>query len=113
MEPPPPKKPINPWTVWIPVILIALGVVVYYNYLVSQTLRRDPDRPPYLSKLENDLTVTERSGKSVSLSALKGKILLISYVFTRCPRSCPGVISKLRVRPILPCRMAGASRPRP
>lgn len=96
MEQEPPKKPINPWTIWIPIILIAMGVVVYYNYLVSQTLKRDPDRPPFLSKVETDLAVTDRSGKEVRLAELKGKIILISYVFTRCPRSCPGVISKMR-----------------
>jgi protein SCO1 len=90
------KKPLNPWTIWIPIIVMALGVVVFYNYLISQSLRKDKDRPPYLGKLETDLTLSERSGKTVQLSELKGKVLLISYVFTRCPRSCPGVISKVR-----------------
>jgi cytochrome oxidase Cu insertion factor (SCO1/SenC/PrrC family) len=92
----PEKKPLNPWTVWIPIIVMALGVVVFYNYLISQSLRKDRERPAYMGKLETDLTLTERTGKTVRLSELKGKVLLISYVFTRCPRSCPGVISKVR-----------------
>jgi protein SCO1 len=95
-EPATPQKTVNPWTIWIPIIMIMLGGVVFYNYLVEQSLKRDHDRPPLLGRLENDLELTERSGKTVHLSDLRGKIILAGYVYTRCPRGCALVVSKMK-----------------
>jgi protein SCO1/2 len=103
----PEKRPINPWTLWIPIIMIVLGVVVLYNYLIFNSMQAKEDkitladgsvikRPPFLGRLEKDMTFTERSGKTVNLSELKGKILIASWVFTRCPRGCAGVLAKLK-----------------
>ncbi len=98
MQPVEPPKPVNPWTIWIPVILIALGSVVLYNYLVIQSLNKQKadDRPPYLGRLEKDIDLTERSGKAVKLSELKGKVLVAGYVYTRCPRGCAMVVAKMK-----------------
>lgn len=104
---PPAPRQINPWTLWIPIILIALGVVVLYNYLIFTSMQAKEDkitlsdgtairRPPFLGRLEKDMEFTERSGKKVKLSDLKGKILIASWVFTRCPRGCAGVLAKLK-----------------
>ena len=89
---------VNPWTIWAIVIIIVLGMVVGYNYAVHK-IRKDHEKvvrgdapPPISGRLEEDLHAVERSGERVSLSQLKGKIMVISYVFTRCPRGCPGVI---------------------
>lgn len=90
---------INPWTIWVPIIVIVLGVVVLYNYLIHEQQRQagaEKDRPPLLSRLESDLSLTERSGKEVRLEQLRGKIMLVSWVFTRCPRGCAGVVAKLK-----------------
>lgn len=95
-QPPPPSKPINPWTIWIPVILMALGSVVLYNYLVTQSFKKQHDRPPILGRLEKDLELTERSGRRVRLGELRGKILVGGYVYTRCPRGCALVVSKMK-----------------
>ncbi|HYF33818.1 MAG TPA: SCO family protein [Prosthecobacter sp.] len=94
-----PPRPFNPWAVWIPIIIIVLSVVVLYNILMAQRKREMTelkDRPPYTGRLENDLTLTERSGKTVRLGELRGKIIIASWVFTRCPRGCAGVIAKLK-----------------
>lgn len=53
-------------------------------------------RPPLMGRLEKDMEFTERSGKKVNLAELKGKIIIASWVFTRCPRGCAGVIAKLK-----------------
>lgn len=101
------KRPINPWTLWIPIIMIVLGVVVLYNYLIFNSMQKQEDkitladgtvirRPPFMGRLEKDMEFTERSGKKVKLSELKGKIIIASWVFTRCPRGCAGVIAKLK-----------------
>jgi protein SCO1/2 len=96
MEDPTPKR-INPWTLWIPIILIALGVVIFYNYLWAMKLKneRDRDKPAIFGRVENDVAFVERSGKPVSLYDVKGKILIISWVYTRCSRGCAGVVGKL------------------
>lgn len=91
----PDKPKLSPWTIWVPVIIAAFGIVVFYNYLVYRERIDKVDRPPVLGRLEKDLELTERSGKTVHLAELKGKVLVISWVFTRCPRGCAAVIAKL------------------
>lgn len=87
---------LSPWTIWVPIIIAVLGVVVFYNYLIYRSRIDKVERPPVLGRLEKDLELTERSGKKVHLSDLKGKVLVISWVFTRCPRGCAAVIAKLK-----------------
>lgn len=92
----PAKAKLSPWTIWVPIIIAVLGLVVFYNYLIYRTrIDNDVNRPPILGRLEKDLELTERSGKTVHLEDLKGKVLIISWVFTRCPRGCAAVIAKL------------------
>jgi cytochrome oxidase Cu insertion factor (SCO1/SenC/PrrC family) len=94
----PSPKRVSPLAIWIPIIMIMLGGVVFYNYLVTQSLKqpKEKDRPPYLGRLEKDLILTERSGKTVQLSQLKGKFIVAGYVYTRCPRGCAVVVSKMK-----------------
>lgn len=94
----PSSKRVSPLAIWIPIIMIMLGGVVFYNYLVTQSLKqpKEKDRPPYLGRLEKDLILTERSGKTVQLSKLKGKFIVAGYVYTRCPRGCAVVVSKMK-----------------
>ena len=94
----PSQKRVSPLAFWIPIIIIMLGGVVFYNYLVTQSLKqpKEKDRPPYLGRLEKDLILTERSGKTVQLSQLKGKFIVAGYVYTRCPRGCAVVVSKMK-----------------
>lgn len=90
------KPRIHPLTIWIPVIVIALGMVVFWNYLVKlQQEKHQPDHLPKLSRLEKNLVLTERNGKSVELKNLKGKILVACWVYTHCPRGCPGVVGEM------------------
>lgn len=98
--PSPPSAPastkLSPWTIWVPVIIAALGIVVFYNYLIYRSRMDNAERPAVLGRLEKDIELTERSGKKVHMADLKGKVLLISWVFTRCPRGCAAVIAKLK-----------------
>ncbi|MFN0076713.1 MAG: SCO family protein [Prosthecobacter sp.] len=96
MNEPPAKTKLSPWTIWVPIIIAALGIVVFYNYLIYRSRIDKVDRPPVIGRLEKDLELTERSGKTVHLADLKGKVLVISWVFTRCPRGCAAVIAKLK-----------------
>ena len=92
----PARTKLSPWTIWAPIIIAALGIVVFYNYLIYRSRIDKVDRPPVIGRLEKDLELTERSGKTVHLADLKGKVLVISWVFTRCPRGCAAVIAKLK-----------------
>ncbi len=102
---------INPWTLWVPIIMIALGIVVLYNNHIYTSLEakklksvqsdgsateRGAERPAFMGRLERDIVLTERNGQTVHLADLRGKIMIASWVFTRCPRGCAGVIAKLK-----------------
>ncbi|MGV3660118.1 MAG: hypothetical protein ACO1TE_08030, partial [Prosthecobacter sp.] len=89
--PPPSNTKLSPWTIWVPVIIAALGIVVFYNYLIYRSRLDNAERPAVLGRLEKDIELTERSGKKVHMADLKGKVLVISWVFTRCPRGCAAV----------------------
>jgi protein SCO1/2 len=90
-------KRINPWTLWVPIIMIVLGIVVLYNYLIMQQLEREKDRPAYMTRLETDLdNLTERSGKQVKLSDLKGKVMIFGHVYTSCPVGCSQIVAEMK-----------------
>lgn len=92
-------RSINPWTLWIPIIMIALAGVITYNwlaYLEMKTREQRDGRPPFLKRAEGDLILTERDGREVRLSELRGKVILAAWVFTRCPRGCAGVVAKMK-----------------
>jgi cytochrome oxidase Cu insertion factor (SCO1/SenC/PrrC family) len=93
--PAPERRPIHPLSIWIPVIIIALGLVIFWNYLVMIQKQKDAPRLPMISRLENNLVLKERSGKTVELKDLKGKVLVACWVYTHCPRGCPGVVGEM------------------
>lgn len=42
-----------------------------------------------------DFTLTDQSGKTVRMADLKGKVLLVSFVFTTCTNSCPATTLRM------------------
>jgi len=102
--PVPPPDPddaprVRPWTIWALVAVIAFGGVVGTQILFKRVVPDITDkakRLPYLTRLEKDLEATESSGQIVRLSQLDGKVFLIAYVYTTCPRGCAEVVDKMR-----------------
>ena len=105
-SPAPPSRSIHPISIWIPIIIAALGIVVFYNWLIFRQ-RQEMDRqkaeaagaaarPPIMSRLGDDLELVERDGKTVHLAELKGKILVASWVYTRCSRGCSAVTAQMK-----------------
>jgi protein SCO1 len=96
-------RKVNPLTIWGVIIIIVLGMVVGFNYVVfklraeQEMKMADTAPPPKIGRLEDDLDAIESSGRNVKLSELRGKILVIGYVFTRCPRGCAGVVAQMKV----------------
>ncbi len=94
--PPTDAKPsISPWTIWVPIILMALGVVVAFNWLYTIKSQAKQEQLPKLSRLEKDLELTERNGQQVHLASLKGKVLLAAYLYVDCPMGCSTVVSMM------------------
>lgn len=89
------KAKLHPLSIWIPLVVIALGLMVFWNYMVKLKMEQSQPRLPYLSRLEKNFIFTERSGQEVELKELKGKVILASWVFTKCPRGCPGVVAEM------------------
>jgi len=84
------------YTVWGTIIIMVLGLVVWYNYVVAGSLENRAERLPLIHRLETNLVLTERSGETVELAQLRGKVLVAAYVFTRCPRGCAGVVEEMK-----------------
>ena len=82
-------------TVWALVIVMLLGVVVTYNYLLRNRFEYVSERPAFKGKLEKDLVALNRTGKEVALGSLRGKVWVASYLFTDCPKQCIGVARKM------------------
>ncbi len=91
----PEPRRIHPFTLWIPIIVIMGGIVVAYNYFVKLSMEKRMPRPPVLSRLEKNLTLQERSGQTVELKELKGKVIVACWVYTHCPRGCAGVVTSM------------------
>ena len=90
---------VRPWTIWALIAIIAFGGVVGTQLLFKRIvpeINSKAKRLPYLTRLEKDLEATDSTGKTVRLSQLDGKVFLIAYVYTTCPRGCAEVVDKMR-----------------
>lgn len=96
MSSPETKPTINPWTIWVPIIFIMLGIVVYYNYVTIQSMRKDKDRPAFYTQIRKDLDLVERSGKKVKFSELDGKVILGAHFYSTCPSGCSVLVEEMK-----------------
>lgn len=101
-NPPPPSAEtptVRPWTIWALVAVIIFGGLVGTQLLFKRIVpevTKKAQRLPYLGRLEKDLEAVDSTGKTVRLSQLDGKVFLIAYVYTTCPRGCAEVVDKMR-----------------
>jgi len=51
---------------------------------------------PLTSGSAGDFTLEDHTGQNFSLSSLEGDLVVVSFIFTRCPDTCPLITSKLR-----------------
>lgn len=86
-------------TVMFLMVIIALGMVVSYNWLLS--IQRQHSVPavrlPMQGRVETDpLPVwLDQHGKKRHLDELRGKVFVVSYLYTTCPQGCAGVAEEL------------------
>lgn len=86
-----PRRP--PWGL-IAIAVVSLGIAAGYSMILKRTmLQREI---PVRSTITGDLTATERTGKIVRLSELRGKVVVCAYVYTVCPHGCAAVIGEMK-----------------
>ena len=73
------------------VVAIVGGILVTFSYLSYSGTQAKKQSLPKISRLEENLVATERSGEKVELKNLRGKVLLIGHIYTQCPRGCSGL----------------------
>jgi protein SCO1 len=77
-------------------IIIALGVVVSYNWLITINKQQQQGRLPMQGRVETDLPAwVDQNGTTRHLEQLKGKVFAVSYLYTTCPMGCAGVAEKM------------------
>jgi cytochrome oxidase Cu insertion factor (SCO1/SenC/PrrC family) len=84
------------------VSLLGVGAVAYLQFTRVDRARRgmglslgEPSRLPVMSELP-DFTLTERSGQSLALKDLRGKVWVADFVFTYCGGPCPIMTHRMR-----------------
>lgn len=93
MEDPPRVKS---WTVRLCVALMLGGVIVGIAYQQRNLYEADSPRPPYITKIERDLTAVDETGKPFHLSEMKGKVYLVALCSAQPGVTPPSLIPLIR-----------------
>src|SRR5579864_6850324 len=72
------------------------GLLFLFCFLifVSRVLSSPSERVPIIQKAP-DFDLIDQSGKKVCLADYKGKVFLVSFIFTTCSGSCPATTSRM------------------
>jgi protein SCO1 len=78
----------------VSLMLFSLGGMIWLNLRLTGKGSSEPTPLPVLAQLP-DFRLLERSGKTLGLADLKGKVWIADFIFTRCPGPCPRMTSKM------------------
>ena len=90
------KRRINPWSVWMLILIMLGGLVVFYNYNLTLKRQAEEYRPAMVKRIDENFLFTRHDGQKVSVGDLEGKVWLVSHVFTRCPGQCGGMTESMK-----------------
>lgn len=80
--------------------LLTLALAVGVAVMTTMTWKRSPSLPKMAPLPDYGevpaFSLTERSGRTVQLSDLKGKVWVVDFVFTTCPGPCPMMTSQMK-----------------
>ena len=76
------------------VIVLVISLSVAYSRFLQTALPKA--ELPVFATVKSDLEATERSGKTVHFSDLKGKVIVAAYLYTQCPHGCAAVTAQLQ-----------------
>lgn len=95
-----PRKPPRPrglrilW--WAMVVLLSVLVgLMAAGAVFSFAMKRQTAKLPVYSQIES-FSLTERSGKTVTLSDLSGQVWVANFIYTTCPTVCPRLTAKMQ-----------------
>jgi protein SCO1/2 len=95
--PPTPPKSSAP-IFWI-FLTVIVAVIAVASYAMKQSLSRfelSRQQPlPILRQISEPFTAAERLGDTQNLADLKGKVVVLAYTYSRCPRGCAGVAAQM------------------
>ena len=78
-------------------VLMALGSVVWFNYYLKVKQDVMKGRLPKKQSVEKDPGLfVDVNGKERRLEEVKGKVIVLSYLYTTCPRGCAGVADAMK-----------------
>lgn len=94
---PPPPRGITAREVWL-LTAAAIGFIAAGSIIVGKVLDATTPKPrlPEMRRVQGDLTATERDGRTVSFSDLRGKVVVCAYIYTVCPHGCAAVIGEMQ-----------------
>ena len=75
------------------VALVTLAAITWLTFGASHQSKRDSG----LSKIgpAPEFMLTGQNGKLVSLSGLRGKVVVVAFIYTNCPDACPLLTTKM------------------
>ena len=88
-----PSSPLRFW-LWLAACSAALLTVMLLAGRVLDNAAFKKPLPIY-STLGRGLTALERSGQTVSLAELRGKVFTCAYIYTVCPHGCAAVMGEM------------------
>lgn len=87
--------------VWVSYVFIyALVGGLVFGMIVGGSILFEKTRPatpiPIITTVKGDLIATERSGRTVRFSDLKGKVVVCAYLYTVCPHGCAAITAQMQ-----------------
>lgn len=76
-------------------IVASLGIVVFFNYYLKLKRDAEENRLPRPGKVQKDDSFLDQTGAVRSLLGLRGKIWVVSQVYTTCPSKCAGMAEEM------------------
>lgn len=87
---------------WFCAILMLAGIGLFWNYYARQNITNkggiadEVNRPPYSGMLKHNIELTRDDGQKVNIGQLEGKVWIVAYVYTRCPRGCSQIAEYMK-----------------
>jgi protein SCO1/2 len=82
-------------SIWFLLIVLIAGIISLGSYWVFFKQEMRLSGLPIYDTVPN-FTLTERSGKNVSLDDLKGQVWVADFIFTNCADSCPMMSNRMK-----------------
>ena len=87
-------SPARFWLLMSGIIMLVLVLISFYGRFLDRTLPKP--KLPVLAAPYGDLAVTERSGRTVHLDDLRGKVVVLACIYTVCPHGCAAVVGEMQ-----------------